>query len=46
MAYVNVRVSRHLKDELGWAIDKWFGLPFGMRIYEVVKVVSYTKLTC
>ena len=23
MAYVNVRVSRHLKEELAWAIDKW-----------------------
>ena len=22
MAYVNVHVSRHLKEELGWAIDK------------------------
>ena len=22
MAYVNVRVSRHLKEELSWAIDK------------------------
>ena len=22
MAYVNIRVSRHLKAELGWAIDK------------------------
>ena len=23
MAYVNVHVSRHLKEELAWAIDKW-----------------------
>ena len=23
MAYVNVRVSRHLKEELAWVIDKW-----------------------
>ena len=22
MAYVNLHVSRHLKEELGWAIDK------------------------
>ena len=21
--YVNVRVSRHLKEELAWVIDKW-----------------------
>ena len=26
MAYVNVRVSRHLKEELGWALDKWLQL--------------------
>ena len=23
MAYVNVCVSRHLKEELAWVIDKW-----------------------
>ena len=23
VAYVNIRVSRHLKEELAWAIDKW-----------------------
>ena len=26
VAYVNVRVSRHLKEELSWAIDKWLRL--------------------
>ena len=26
VAYVNVHVSRHLKEELGWAIDKWIQL--------------------
>ena len=26
MAYVNVRVSRCLDEELGWAIDKWLWL--------------------
>ena len=24
VAYVNVCMSRHLKEELAWAIDKWF----------------------
>ena len=24
VAYVNIHVSRHLKQELAWAIDKWF----------------------
>ena len=23
VAYVNVRASRHLKEELAWVIDKW-----------------------
>ena len=23
VAYMSVRVSRHLKEELSWAIDKW-----------------------
>ena len=26
MAYVNIRILRHLKEELGWAIDKRFRL--------------------
>ena len=26
MAYVNIRVSRRLKQELAWAIDKWLGV--------------------
>ena len=24
VVYVNIHVSRHLKEELAWAIDKWF----------------------
>ena len=23
VAYVNIRVSKHLKEELTWVIDKW-----------------------
>ena len=23
MTYVNVRILRHLEEELAWAIDKW-----------------------
>ena len=26
VVYVNVRVLRHLKEELGWAVDKWLRL--------------------
>ena len=28
VAYVNIHVSRHLKQELAWAIDKWFWVVF------------------
>ena len=23
VAYVNIRILRHLKEELAWAIDRW-----------------------
>ena len=36
MVYVNVHVSMHLKEELAWAIDKWFQLYNG--IYTTKKI--------
>ena len=35
MAYVNVRVSRYLKEELGWAIDKqlWLIIDKMLQLY-------------
>ena len=32
MAYVNVYILRHIKEELAWAIDKW------------LQVISYIML--
>ena len=37
MAYVNVCISRHLKEELGWTIDKQLRL-----IINKVLFISYT----
>ena len=34
MAYVNIRVSRRLKEELGWAIDK--GLIINEMLFKTV----------
>ena len=36
MAYVNVRVSRRLKEELSWAIDKWLWLIFNTMLFKTV----------
>ena len=36
MAYVNVRVSRHLKVELGWAIDKRLQLIINKILFKIV----------
>ena len=36
MAYVNVRISNHLKEELGWAIDKWLQLIINTVLFETV----------
>ena len=36
VVYVNVHVSMHLKEELAWAIDKWFQLYNG--IYTTKKI--------
>ena len=37
--YVNVCVSRHLKEELAWAMDKWFWVISNKMLF---KTVSYT----
>ena len=34
--YVNVRVFRHLKEELGWAIDKRFQLIINKMLFKTV----------
>ena len=34
MAYVNVSVSRRLKEELGWAIDKRFRLIINTMLFK------------
>ena len=36
MAYVNVRVSRRLKEELGWAIDKQLRLIIDKMLFKTV----------
>ena len=39
MAYVNVHVSRCLKEELGWAIDKRLEVIINIMLF---KTVTYT----
>ena len=36
VAYVNVRVSRHLKEELSWAIDKRLRLIINTMLFKTV----------
>ena len=36
VAYVNVHVSRHLKEELGWAIDKQLQLIINKMLFKTV----------
>ena len=36
---MNVHVSRHLKEELAWAIDKWLRVISNTMLF---KTVSYT----
>ena len=36
MAYVNVCVSRRLKEELGWAIDNWLWLISNKMVFKTV----------
>ena len=36
MAYVNVHISRRLKEELGWAIDKWLRLIINKILFTTV----------
>ena len=36
VVYVNVRVSRHLKAELGWAIDKQLRLIINTMLFKTV----------
>ena len=36
VAYVNVHVSRCLKEELSWAIDKWLRLIINTMLFKTV----------
>ena len=36
VAYVNVCVSRHLKEELAWALDKWLRVVSNKMLFETV----------
>ena len=36
VAYMNVRISRHLKEELAWAIDKWLWLIINTILFKTV----------
>ena len=36
VAYMNVLVSRHLKEELGWAIHKWLWLIINKMLLKTV----------
>ena len=34
--YVNVRISKSLKEELAWAIDKWLQLISNKMLFKIV----------
>ena len=34
--YVNIRVSRHLKEKLSWATDKWLQLIINTMLFKTV----------
>ena len=36
VTYVNVRISRHLKEELIWVIDKWLRVISSEMLFETV----------
>ena len=36
MAYVNVRVSKSVKEELAWAIDKWLWVFSSKMLFKTV----------
>ena len=36
MAYMNIHVSRHLKEELAWAIDKWLQVISNKMLFKTV----------
>ena len=36
VAYVNVRVSKSLKEELAWAIDKWVRVVSNKMLFKTV----------
>ena len=43
MAYLNACVSRHLKQELTWAIDKWFWFISTTMLFKTVIPVETVK---
>ena len=43
MAYVNVRISRGLKEELGWAIDKRFHLIINKLVFKNIYTTKNLK---
>ena len=36
MAYINANVSKHLKEELAWVIDKWLEVISDIMLFETV----------
>ena len=36
VAYINVHISRHLKEELGWAIDKRLWVIINKMLFKTV----------
>ena len=36
MVYMNVRASRHLKEELAWVIDKWLWVISNKMLFKTV----------
>ena len=36
MAYVNARVSKSLKEELAWAIDKWLQVAGNEMLFKTI----------
>ena len=38
VAYMNIRVSKHLKEELSWAVDKWLRLIINTISAVIVKI--------
>ena len=44
MAYVNVHVSRLLKEELAWVIDKWLRIIVNTMLFKTIILLKFYKI--